>query len=176
DPAAGSVLAHVRGAAGLPDRARAVARELEGRAAAPDRRDGLGPRSRDRGEPDRVVRDAPPGRPAESCAGPGEGQTRRGEHRSRRLALAHEDARPRAVRHEARPLGPDFVGMSGRVFVGTSGFSFPDWVGPFYPTGMKSSDFLNFYSRRFDIVEVNATYYRIPPPKTLEQMERKTPD
>ena len=65
---------------------------------------------------------------------------------------------------------------TGQILVGTSGFSFPDWVGPFYPAGMKSSDFLSFYSRRFDIVEVNATYYRIPPPKTLEQMERKTPD
>ena len=62
-----------------------------------------------------------------------------------------------------------------RVLVGTSGYSFADWVGPFYPNGMKSSDFLAFYSQRFPVVEVNSTYYRIPPVRTLEQMERKTP-
>ncbi len=66
--------------------------------------------------------------------------------------------------------------MAGEVLVGTSGYSFPDWVGPFYPPGMKSGDFLRFYAERFPVVEVNATYYRIPPARTLEQMERKTPD
>jgi uncharacterized protein YecE (DUF72 family) len=62
------------------------------------------------------------------------------------------------------------------VLVGTSGYSFPDWVGPFYPAGMKSGDFLGFYARHFDVVEVNSTYYRIPQPRMLEQMEKKTPD
>ncbi len=63
----------------------------------------------------------------------------------------------------------------GEVLVGTSGYSFSDWVGTFYPPGMKSSDFLHYYSERFPVVEVNVTYYRIPPPRTLELMERKTP-
>jgi uncharacterized protein YecE (DUF72 family) len=40
---------------------------------------------------------------------------------------------------------------------------------------MKSSEFLSFYARHFDIVEVNSTYYRVPHPRVLEQMERKTP-
>jgi uncharacterized protein YecE (DUF72 family) len=62
------------------------------------------------------------------------------------------------------------------IWVGTSGYSFEDWAGPFYPPGMKSADFLGYYAERFPCVEVNATYYRIPPPRTLEQMERKTPD
>ena len=64
---------------------------------------------------------------------------------------------------------------AGNVRVGTSGYSFPDWVGNFYPKGMKSGEFLSYYAERFPVVEINATYYRIPPPKTLEQMERKTP-
>ncbi|MBI1799197.1 MAG: DUF72 domain-containing protein [Candidatus Eisenbacteria bacterium] len=64
----------------------------------------------------------------------------------------------------------------GEIRVGTSGYSFPDWVGPFYPPGMKSGEFLSSYSRQFDVVEVNSTYYRIPPPRVIEQMERKTPD
>jgi len=62
------------------------------------------------------------------------------------------------------------------VLVGTSGYSFPDWVGPFYPAGMKSGEFLSFYARHFDVVEVNSTYYRIPQPRVLELMEKKTPD
>jgi uncharacterized protein YecE (DUF72 family) len=62
-----------------------------------------------------------------------------------------------------------------RVQVGTSGYSFADWVGPFYPPGMRSGDFLSYYSQRFSVVEVNSTYYRIPHPRVLELMERKTP-
>ncbi len=62
-----------------------------------------------------------------------------------------------------------------RIFVGTSGYSFADWVGPFYPRGTRSSDFLAYYARHFDVVEVNSTYYRVPEPRVLEMMERKTP-
>ncbi|HEY6572699.1 MAG TPA: DUF72 domain-containing protein [Candidatus Eisenbacteria bacterium] len=62
-----------------------------------------------------------------------------------------------------------------RILVGTSGYSFPDWVGPFYPPGIERSKMLDYYSREFRVVEVNATYYRIPPPATLRAMERKTP-
>jgi uncharacterized protein YecE (DUF72 family) len=62
-----------------------------------------------------------------------------------------------------------------RIFVGTSGYSFADWVGPFYPPGTRPGDFLSFYARHFDTVEVNSTYYRIPSPRAIEQMERKTP-
>ncbi len=63
-----------------------------------------------------------------------------------------------------------------RVFVGTSGYSFADWVGPFYPPGTKSSEFLRYYAQQFAAVEVNSTYYRIPNPRVLAQMEAKTPD
>jgi uncharacterized protein YecE (DUF72 family) len=62
-----------------------------------------------------------------------------------------------------------------RIFVGTSGYSFADWVGPFYPPGTRPGDFLSFYARHFDTVEVNSTYYRVPSPRAIEQMERKTP-
>lgn len=62
-----------------------------------------------------------------------------------------------------------------RILIGTSGYSFADWVGPFYPPGTARSDFLSFYSRHFDTVELNSTYYGIPHPRVLEQMERKTP-
>jgi len=64
----------------------------------------------------------------------------------------------------------------GTIHVGTSGYSFADWVGPFYPPGTRSGDYLGFYARHFGCVEVNSTYYRIPAPRVLEQMERKTPE
>ncbi len=61
------------------------------------------------------------------------------------------------------------------VVLGTSGFSFDDWVGPFYPEGTKKGDMLALYARHFTAVEVNSTYYRIPPARTMEQMDHKTP-
>jgi uncharacterized protein YecE (DUF72 family) len=62
-----------------------------------------------------------------------------------------------------------------RVLIGTSGYSFRDWVGPFYPPGTRSGDFLRLYSRHFNAVEINSTYYRIPHPQVIEMMEQKTP-
>ena len=64
---------------------------------------------------------------------------------------------------------------TGGFHVGTSGWSFADWVGPFYPPGTKSGDFLGYYARHFGCVEVNATYYRVPTPRTMHLIEQKTP-
>jgi uncharacterized protein YecE (DUF72 family) len=64
----------------------------------------------------------------------------------------------------------------GSVVVGTSGYSFADWIGSFYPTGTRKGDMLKEYSRHFAAVEVNSTYYRIPHPVVLRRMEEKTPD
>ncbi len=61
------------------------------------------------------------------------------------------------------------------VRIGTSGFSFDDWVGPFYPEGTKRGGMLEHYARHFDTVEVNSTYYRIPPPSTMESLDQRTP-
>lgn len=61
------------------------------------------------------------------------------------------------------------------LFIGTSGYSFPDWVGPFYPPGTPSREFLPYYTQHFGCVEVNSTYYGIPAPRVLEQMAARTP-
>jgi len=66
-------------------------------------------------------------------------------------------------------------GSKPAILIGTSGYSFPDWVGPFYPPGTPRNRMLDYYVKEFPVVEVNATYYRIPPPSTLHAMERKTP-
>ncbi|MEZ4650429.1 MAG: DUF72 domain-containing protein [Candidatus Eisenbacteria bacterium] len=61
------------------------------------------------------------------------------------------------------------------IFVGTSGYSFRDWVGPFYPEGTRNQDMLARYARVFPAVEINATYYRLPSVRTFEGMARGTP-
>ncbi len=60
------------------------------------------------------------------------------------------------------------------IYVGASGYSYDDWVGPFYPEGLDKSRFLEYYARKFRAVEVNYTYYRMPTAQTLAAMSRKT--
>jgi uncharacterized protein YecE (DUF72 family) len=61
------------------------------------------------------------------------------------------------------------------ILLGTSGYSYPDWYGVFYPPGLERAKQLDYYVRQFNTVEVNSTYYRIPPASTFAAMERKTP-
>ena len=63
-----------------------------------------------------------------------------------------------------------------RILIGTSGFSYRDWVGPFYPPGTPSARMLEEYSRIFRTVEINSTYYAIPPVRTAESLLRRTGD
>jgi len=63
-----------------------------------------------------------------------------------------------------------------RILVGTSGYSYRDWVGSFYPPGMPSREFLPFYAQHFDTLEVNTTYYGIPKPDVLAGMAERTPE
>jgi uncharacterized protein YecE (DUF72 family) len=62
------------------------------------------------------------------------------------------------------------------IWIGTSGYAFDDWHGVFYPRGIARGDRLRFYATRFSTVEVNSTYYRLPHPIVLRQMEQKTPE
>lgn len=61
------------------------------------------------------------------------------------------------------------------IHIGTSGYSYDDWIGPFYPEGTDKRDFLDFYARHFSCTEVNYTYYRMPDAATLGAMAAKTP-
>lgn len=56
---------------------------------------------------------------------------------------------------------------SVRPRIGTQGWNYAAWVGPFYPDGTRPADFLGVYSRAFDTVEVDSTFYAIPPVKTF---------
>ncbi len=63
--------------------------------------------------------------------------------------------------------------MSGKLLIGTSGWSYKDWVGPFYPKGTVSGDYLPFYAAKFQTVEIDATFYRIPSVKMVEGWFKK---
>src|SRR6266487_3947236 len=51
-----------------------------------------------------------------------------------------------------------------RLRIGCSGWSYADWVGPFYPKDAKPGDYLRLYSTIFDAVEIDSTYYRTTSP------------
>jgi uncharacterized protein YecE (DUF72 family) len=62
------------------------------------------------------------------------------------------------------------------IRIGTSGYSYKDWIGPFYPEGIPKRDMLPFYAREFDTTEINFTYYRLPDAYTLGAIARKVPE
>jgi len=63
-----------------------------------------------------------------------------------------------------------------RLFPGTSGFSYKEWKGSFYPPDSKPADWLQYYSQRLPSVEVNNTFYRMPSRKILEGWAAAVPD
>jgi uncharacterized protein YecE (DUF72 family) len=60
------------------------------------------------------------------------------------------------------------------IYLGTSGFSYKDWVGPFYPAGLPSREWLSYYAREFKTCEVNSTYYAVPTPAVMKALADKT--
>ena len=65
--------------------------------------------------------------------------------------------------------------MGTQIRLGTSSFTADGWNGPFYPKGMKSAGYLGYYSRRFDTVEVDSTFYRCPTIEAVNNWKLKTP-
>jgi uncharacterized protein YecE (DUF72 family) len=62
----------------------------------------------------------------------------------------------------------------GRFFVGTSGFAYKEWVGPFYPPGTKSAAMLGYYATAFNSVEINYTFRRSPTASMMEGWSKAT--
>lgn len=62
------------------------------------------------------------------------------------------------------------LNKSAEIYVGTSGYSYTDWVGPFYPEGTSQRAFLEYYSKVFPVVELNFSYYRQPEASMLTRM------
>jgi uncharacterized protein YecE (DUF72 family) len=61
------------------------------------------------------------------------------------------------------------------AYVGSSGFSYPSWKPGFYPAGTKQAEFLRFYSKRLNSVELNTTGYRLPDEDVFRRWVAETP-
>ena len=62
-----------------------------------------------------------------------------------------------------------------RVLAGTSGFSYKEWKGSFYPEDLPAEEMLAYYSARLPAVEINNTFYRMPKPALLESWAGQVP-
>jgi uncharacterized protein YecE (DUF72 family) len=63
-----------------------------------------------------------------------------------------------------------------RVLVGTSGYSYKEWKGPFYPEKLPAKDFLRYYAERLSTVEINNTFYRMPTAKLVDGWASEAPE
>ncbi len=81
--------------------------------------------------------------------------------------------RPAAVRYHPVEAARDEGKM---IFVGTSGYNYPEWKGTFYPDDLPTSKMLPYYPERFSTVEINYTFYRFPSEKALGGWVAATPE
>ncbi|MBI4541798.1 MAG: DUF72 domain-containing protein [Gemmatimonadetes bacterium] len=65
--------------------------------------------------------------------------------------------------------------MAGTILLGTQGWNYTAWVGPFFPEHSRPADFLRLYARAFGTVEVDSTFYAIPPAKTVRGWADRVP-
>lgn len=65
--------------------------------------------------------------------------------------------------------------MAAAIHIGTQGWNYDAWVGPFYPDGTRTQEYLPVYSRAFDTVEVDSTFYGTPAATTFRGWSEKTP-
>jgi len=63
-----------------------------------------------------------------------------------------------------------------RMLVGTSGYSYKEWLGHFYPEDLAANAMLRYYGERFGTVEINNTFYRMPAEKVLARWVEETPE
>lgn len=62
------------------------------------------------------------------------------------------------------------------IYVGTCGFAYKDWIGPFYPPATKQPEMLGYYAQCFRAVEIDSSYYGVPSEDTVRRMDARTPD
>lgn len=61
------------------------------------------------------------------------------------------------------------------LYIGTSGYSYKDWIGTFYPENTDKKEMLKLYAQKFKVSEINSTYYRIPHPASFYYLQQKVP-
>jgi uncharacterized protein YecE (DUF72 family) len=71
--------------------------------------------------------------------------------------------------------GHEESAVTGNIRVGTSGWSYDDWVGSFNPAGVAKADYLGWYAGTYDVVEVDSTFYRPPSENMVRGWAARTP-
>jgi uncharacterized protein YecE (DUF72 family) len=95
--------------------------------------------------------------------------------RAERMSMAKSKAKS-AAEDTRSERGGEEAPPRGRLSIGTSGYSYKEWKGSFYPADIKEKDMLTFYAGRFPTVEVNYTFSRLPTEKMLDNWREKTPE
>jgi uncharacterized protein YecE (DUF72 family) len=68
------------------------------------------------------------------------------------------------------------VSLKQKIYIGTSGWNYKSWKGKFYPSNICQKDWLDYYSKRYDSVEINNTFYRLPKKHTFKNWADSTPE
>jgi uncharacterized protein YecE (DUF72 family) len=79
----------------------------------------------------------------------------------------------------SREISSIYLGRDGGVVelrIGCVGYSYPEWVGPFYPRHASQEEFLRMFGKVFDLLEIDSTFYRIPLPEMTREWRQLTPD
>ncbi len=63
-----------------------------------------------------------------------------------------------------------------KLYIGTSGYSYKEWKGTFYPEKLPAKDMLRYYAEQLNAVEINNTFYRLPKASVLETWAEQVPD
>ena len=87
-----------------------------------------------------------------------------------------QDLRPSSAFLNQLSLSPPPRHVTPNLHLGTQGFTYPSWVGPFYPPGTPSSAFLTHYAAQFATVELDTTFYAIPRASTIAGWRERTPE
>jgi uncharacterized protein YecE (DUF72 family) len=74
------------------------------------------------------------------------------------------------------PLMSQSTPQAMKLLAGTSGYSYKEWLGHFYPEQLPASEMLRYYAEHFPTVEINNTFYRMPAESMLEQWSKQVPE
>jgi len=73
-------------------------------------------------------------------------------------------------------LYPDIEHQEATLYVGSTGWSMPEWKGSYYPPKAPARDFARYYSQQWNAIEFNTTHYRIPKADTVHKWRTETTD
>ena len=94
-----------------------------------------------------------------------------GPHWERKLRLWLR----RNVQSPAAKAEKIYIAMTCEIRIGTSGYHYKHWRGPFYPKEISPNEMLEFYSQKFDTVELNNSFYRLPTEVAFDNWRQSTP-